>query len=123
MKRILFGLVCLSSTIIANDFIKKTPNNNKRKSSNQLKQDIGQQLADLVQIEAKITELNAQIQSKLFNQIIDLTENNKQSWFNKSKQEQLQKYSDALTCENKECELRLNSLRNFNTYLDKEIKL
>lgn len=121
-KKILvtLSILFLSGYVIAEEFVKNNPV--RRKSNSQIKQDIIQKLANLVKIESKTIEVNAQVQASLFNQIESLTENNKQSWFNQNKSEKLQEYSDRLSLECKESELRLKSLQEFNSHILKTFK-
>lgn len=108
------------SNIISESFIaQRNPNKKspRRASVSQLKQNILEQLAELVKIEAQIAEVNAKIQSRLFNDIQILTENNRDSWINKLKQEELERYSNKLKTEQIESITRMKQAEHFLNYI------
>lgn len=111
----------LFSYVVSENFIAQKSNvtkNMQKISISQLKQNIMEQLADLVKIEAQVAEINAKIQSHLFNGIEILTENNRKSWFNQLKQEELEQYNNKLKIEYFESTTRLKQADKFLTYIN-----
>lgn len=67
-----------------------SPGPAKRRSCNQIRQDIGQFLADILQKESKLIEKKAQLQQALCNRVGELIENDKKSFFAQASAQELQ---------------------------------
>jgi ATP phosphoribosyltransferase len=74
---------------MAEDFL-ATPSQGKRKSLSQLRQEIVEELATLVQQESKSIELNAQAQQELYRHIENIAQGEKKAFYSKASREQLQ---------------------------------
>jgi tRNA C32,U32 (ribose-2'-O)-methylase TrmJ len=73
---------------MAEDFL-ATPAQEKRKSLSQLRQEIVEVLATLVQQESKSIELTAQVQQELYRHIEEIAQGEKKSFFSVASREQL----------------------------------
>jgi tRNA C32,U32 (ribose-2'-O)-methylase TrmJ len=80
---------------VAEDFLVTHPHA-KRKSLSQIRQEIVETLASLVQQESKSIELQAQVQQLLYKYIEELAQGEKKSFFATASRDQLLKYLQVL---------------------------